>query len=429
MFPSANFVLLVTLAATAALSLAFQRDVSFVVNPGCDPSLCNDSAVNDSVNLVHVKADGPRDTIHALWSTVGAPSVLVARTANSVNVSVDWKKFLHPGDISDDDAVIHFTSNPVVVFGFVLRSLVEYDDKDDVANPDYYTNHSTETREYPLDDASRRWAPVSMLDDTFVFRTSPADEDLSTTLTLRVRVTGSTTRGSALPRLQLTPNNTHCDVFLIDKPSLFEHSRFYLVADVINRDYPMKLSVRTNLDDEYTPGVFRSFRLGAVATKNADDGRYALWKPVAYTTAARSLEAATKVKAYDDGPVKRVKSVKSVVDGYFPKFQPDYSRQIKISIGLEDDKFYKKTNFAVFSFLVGIGLPPEDEISTLVIVVISIGLGIPAIFIVAGGVYAGVKERKKKAAVVPTSNVITPLLEEHEETMDAPNSNYGAINS
>merc|ERR1712142_570002 len=322
-----------------------ERDVIHTINPGCGPSLCNDSDVNH-VNLVHCEAVGPRDSIHVVWSTVGAPSVLVARTENRVNLSVDWDNFLN-GQVPPVKPDVSFSSNPSVAFGFVLRSLVEYDDKDDVADPDHYRrpNDTTSARKvFPLE--SRIWQPVVVQNDnTFVFQTSAEDADLGTALKLQVRVNGSLTRGEALPRLQLTPNNTHLDLFLDNKTSLSEHSRFYLVVDVVNADNPLKLTNVSSIDDEYTPGVFTMYRLGAVDDQNPDNGRYAAWKPVAYTTKERSLEMQTLVRAFD--PVdadKTIDNIRSVVGGYFgniQKFQGDFSQEIKIGIGQQGDKFYR----------------------------------------------------------------------------------------
>ena len=95
---------------TVAASL--QRDVSHTINPGCSPSICNDSLVDDAVNLLHLQAVGPSDSIHALWSTVGSPAALIARTSNAVNLSVDWASFVGGPHIFDVDVApsneIHF---------------------------------------------------------------------------------------------------------------------------------------------------------------------------------------------------------------------------------------------------------------------------------------------------------------------------------
>merc|ERR1712142_116667 len=123
-----------------AVATCLTRNVTHSINPGCSPSLCNNSDVDHVVNLVHLKAAGSEDSIHALWSTVGAPSALIARTEKDVNLTIDWERFVGVsyGQGSTVDPIVRFSSAPSVVFGFILRRLVEYDDKDDVADPDHY---------------------------------------------------------------------------------------------------------------------------------------------------------------------------------------------------------------------------------------------------------------------------------------------------
>ena len=75
----------------------------------------------------------------------------------------------------------------------------------------------------------------------------------------------------------------------------------------------------------------------------------------------------TLVKAFDAAEVDSAVDVKSIVSAYYGRIgKGDDSRQIKIGFGQQGDKFYKKTNFCVWSVLVGIGHPPQDEISALV---------------------------------------------------------------
>ena len=157
-------------------------------------------------------------------------------------------------------------------------------------------------------------------------------------------------------------------------------------------------------------------------TRVIENARYAAWKPVAYTTAERSLEMQTLVKAFDGAGVDPgLNDVKSVVGEYFQRIGNDsMSRQIKIGFGQQEDKFYQNTGFSVWSVLVGIGAPPEDGISALVIVVISVGLGVPAVFVVLGAIYAGIKDRREKQALA--RGVRTPLVEDPSEPLT-----YGAI--
>ena len=42
-------------------------------------------------------------------------------------------------------------------------------------------------------------------------------------------------------------------------------------------------------------------------------------------------------------------------------------------------------------------MPPNDKISTLVIIVISAGLGLPVLIIIVGGIYVCAKKKKEPA--------------------------------
>ena len=132
------FRLFLPLVFLTVVHSALQRNVRHSINPGCPPSICNDSDVTHVVNVVHFEAVGPQDSIHALWSTEGAPSALIARTDHHVNLSIDWDAFVKNPLLTSPSVnpVIHFSAPPAVAFGFILRTLVEYDDVKDAADPD-----------------------------------------------------------------------------------------------------------------------------------------------------------------------------------------------------------------------------------------------------------------------------------------------------
>ena len=52
---------------------------------------------------------------------------------------------------------------------------------------------------------------------------------------------------------------------------------------------------------------------------------------------------------------------------------------------------------------IGYGKPPADAISTVVIIIISVGLGLPVVLILAGGIYVCAK--KKDPTAKPLRNV------------------------
>lgn len=60
-------------------------------NPGW-----NGSSVS-SVNVLHVRAVGRSDSLHYVWSSIGAPSVLLVATSSpSSALSIDWSRLLSP---------------------------------------------------------------------------------------------------------------------------------------------------------------------------------------------------------------------------------------------------------------------------------------------------------------------------------------------
>lgn len=62
--------------------------VSMQYNPGWN---------NSSVNLLHVQAVGPSDTLHYVWSSIGAPAVLLVATESRSSVlRVNWTQLLSP---------------------------------------------------------------------------------------------------------------------------------------------------------------------------------------------------------------------------------------------------------------------------------------------------------------------------------------------
>lgn len=83
-------------------------------NPGWD---------NSSVNLLHVQAVGPRDSLHYVWSSIGAPAVLLVATQSpSSALRVNWSQLLSPSPagaiwIEPPDSVVYSTA---VVFTKVL---------------------------------------------------------------------------------------------------------------------------------------------------------------------------------------------------------------------------------------------------------------------------------------------------------------------
>lgn len=82
------------------------------VNPGC-PN-CNDSFVK----VIHVRADGPNDTLHHVWCFVPKPTILIALTPHKAqNVSINWAEF--PNTASS----ISFSPEPYYSYGVLFNQV------------------------------------------------------------------------------------------------------------------------------------------------------------------------------------------------------------------------------------------------------------------------------------------------------------------
>ena len=70
------------------------------------------------------------------------------------------------------------------------------------------------------------------------------------------------------------------------------------------------------------------------------------------------------------------------------------------------DCWFSQANAQIYfrSGSIGYGKPPADSISTVVIIIISVGLGLPVVIILLGGIYVCAKKKDPKP-VKPLRNV------------------------
>ena len=93
-------------------------------DPGCDLLQCK-SGINDSfVNLIHIEASGPNDSLHYIISNVGTPTILAAKfnVPKLKNLIIDWERLL-----SDDSKKmrnsIRFDPKPTYTSAVVFSSV------------------------------------------------------------------------------------------------------------------------------------------------------------------------------------------------------------------------------------------------------------------------------------------------------------------
>ena len=108
------------------------------------------------------------------------------------------------------------------------------------------------------------------------------------------------------------------------------------------------------------------------------------WKPIFYFNDPRTLENSTITIQY---PLENNQSVPNGIGAAFFN-QTSNAYAFNISFGLQgnekDGYYYIQTNYSVWSFSVGLGAAPLEKMSFVVLLVIVVGFGLPALVIVVG---------------------------------------------
>lgn len=370
--------------------------------------------MNRKINVMHVTADSDRDRIHYLWSFVGKPSFLMAVAELNSNLVIDWASFM--GFSNGTEKSVTITPEPqyvtVTVFNqvrsykelffvpFINSSMTpfqifEFNDPNDHGDFVNVTDKNilpldTSLFEYDLNRFTATDSFVELSVRATKYHNSPNITNIGA-VNYTIQCYGDKGHGSNYPHLLHNSNNTQIDV-VFDKFKLkksFHAPRLaiemvFATTDTKDSNATFHLTKRRTLDDEHTPGIFELDTL--VSPKS-----YIEYRPVSYTKKVRDVSDSTDTHL---GPI--VDPVdqfmyKSLVGAYFGFNEGHLLKATNISFGAVNDKFYSNTNYTSFAFLIGIGQPPTEELSALVIAITFIGLGIPALLFFLGGTCLCVK--------------------------------------
>ncbi|CAM9404486.1 unnamed protein product [Lampetra fluviatilis] len=376
----------------------FERRVTVQVNPGLNSSMVPLGLV---VNLVHYQAVGPHDTLHYVWSTIGAPTVLLVHcTGNQSQLKVDWEQLLKNGSrslrIIPEDKV---TFSQAVVFS----ELMEFYDVNDTADMEKSQQLSPAYRleDFVWEDVNSTFNPTTL---GVEFRgrnaTGPKGNFNNGSISISVMVYKSTGREKSLPKLEYSANSTQFQ-FRVDKVMpRSNRSRFGLGLLVTQRSNgTTRLESVHTIDDEHTPSIFEMVQL-IVSQQNASKAEgFVQWKPVAYTSDPPNRGASSPCHHYPMPPVTHSVPGSSIAFAYYG---PDgFTAALNVSFGIGEDGFYNATQFFSWTGLVGYGTPAKDSFSVLVIIIMAVGLGISAVLLLITAVVACVKWRHKAQGYEP----------------------------
>uniref|UniRef100_A0A8C3SAG2 Lysosomal protein NCU-G1 n=1 Tax=Chelydra serpentina TaxID=8475 RepID=A0A8C3SAG2_CHESE len=364
---------------------------------------------SSSVNLLHVRAVGRSDTLHYVWSSIGAPTVLLIYTRSERSaLRVNWAKLL---SASPAGAIwIEPPGSVVYATAVVFTKVFEYNG----ANASALSKGQEEPFYPPYDLAGFSWQSANhtvnrtALTAQFqgVDTSDPGGAFRNGTISFQVRGPSPRRPGRPpLPRLLHTANSSKVE-FIMDKVApRGNSSRFMLEVVTVEEKgggHKRLQSVRS-IDDEYTPTIFEMAQLVSGPRNDSIGPNFFQWKTTAYGSRDASRENAIRCRYSPLQTANRTLPGPSIAHAYFGEGlgRSHSVAAINISFGGEDGEVYAEKGYLSWSALLGFGTPPEDAFSPLVMAIVAVGLGTPVVLLLAGGLVVLFARRKHQSQYEP----------------------------
>ncbi|NXG61567.1 GLMPB protein, partial [Hemiprocne comata] len=361
-------------------------------NPGWNSSL---------VNLLHVRAVGPSDTLHYIWSSIGAPTVLlVATESRSSALHINWTQLLSPtpaGAIWIDPP-----SSVVYSAAVVFTKVFEYSETQALGEVFYPTYDLSEFSWDSINHTLNHTALTAEL--AGVPNTDPSGSFSNGSLAFRVTAYEAGGRDGPLPSLLHTGNSSKVEFVLAGVAPRGNGSRFVLeVATVEEPGAVRALRSARSIDDEYTPAIFEVLSLEAQARNGSSTLSFLQWKATAYGSRSPRREDGIECRVQGLRAANWTLPVSNLVLAYFGEgVGSTYGvSAINISFGGEDGKVYQEKRYLSWSALLGFGQPPEDTFSPLVISIMAVALGTPMVMLLVGSCMVLFAQRKRYSEYEP----------------------------
>lgn len=371
-------------ALVAAVYADYERTLSAQLDPFCDPKA--------ECGLCYVQAEGPDDTVHHFWATFGAPAVLRVHTPPGGRLlNVSWDS-LRKRDLSV--SAFNFSVAPIASSAVVLSKLWEYKDVNNKATVDPHLANGTHS--VSLGDLV--WGDIGGCEGngsdvvvaTFTANSSTLKDDLvyfskNGTIQITFEVQSTSGRQDKLPHLLYTSNSTQLELALLALATkLGDDSQFGLeltTLDESSANGTHKVDTRLSFDDEYTPGVFTNIAVVPVCEASSSLSTYLHWKPVSYRDPKQTVTLSVDAKEinFTSSADWWQFNVATTWMGHRTNVS---STALNWTLGSEGDGHYKKYGYATWVVSGGVGDLPVEQVSTTVIAVTTVGLGIPAIIAV-----------------------------------------------
>ncbi|NWI35015.1 GLMPA protein, partial [Sula dactylatra] len=351
---------------------------------------------NSSVNLLHVRAVGPSDTLHYVWSSIGAPTVLlVATESRNSSLGINWTQLLSPTPagalwIDPPSSVIYSTA-------IVFTKVFEYSEAKTLEEFFYPTY---DLSDFSWDSINRTLNHTALTAEFMgILAADPSGSFSNGSLAFRVTAYEASGRDGPLPSLLHTANSSKVEFVLAGVAPRGNSSQFALeVAMVEETGVVQKLRSARSIDDEYTPTIFETLSLVAESQNDSSTLSFLQWKA---TTPSR--EDSIQCRSRGLQAANWTLPMSSIVRAYFGEgVGSTYTiSAINISFGGEDGKVYQEKRYLIWSALLGFGQPPKDTFSPLVISIVAVALGTPMVMLLVGSCVVLFAQRKRYSEYEP----------------------------
>jgi len=307
-------------------------------------------------NLLHIRAVGTNSTLHYVWGSTGPPAaLLVATNTPHSTLAVNWSRLLSPepaGGLSVlPSGSVQFSS------ALVFTRLFEFD--------------STNTSEASAKPPGKPYPPYSLAEFSWnnitdsldpatlsaTFRGHPIDDPTGAfangSLAFRVQAFPSSGRPAQAPRLLHSADTCQLEVALVGAYPRGNRSLFGLELDQL---------------------LWGSLPSG-----------FMQWRPVAFSQRQRGRDSALPCQASPlyltlEYPLPQ----SPIVRGFFGS-QTNFCA-FNLTFGAPTGPGYWDEHYLSWSMLLGVGTPPVDSLSPLILGIMAVALGAPGLMLLAGGV-------------------------------------------
>ncbi|XP_036613868.1 glycosylated lysosomal membrane protein [Trichosurus vulpecula] len=326
-------------------------------------------------NLLHIRAVGANSTIHYLWSSLGPPAVLFVATDTPHSVlSVNWSCLaVLPAES------VRFSS------ALIFPRLFEFDS----TNSSEVKDGSPGKPYPPYLLANFSWDDInSTLDPTKLSATlqgcpskDPSGAFSNGSLAFKVQAFSSSGRPDHLPRLLHTADTSQLEVVLSGVVPQGNHSLFGLevATPALDSECP-QLKKLDSIDDEYCPSVFQ---LDQLLWRSPPEG-FLQWRPIAFSQKQPAWKTALPCRVSPPAPTLSTLLPQLPIVRAF--FGPSVNFcTFNLTFGDSTGPAYEDQRYLSWSAVLGIGIPTMDSFSPLVLGIMAVVMGLPALLLVGGG--------------------------------------------